>query len=585
MIFLNILPFITSTENANNTNENLTQSLNNTNETDEDSFDYDLFKNFDFGNLIWLDDTNATSEIKKYKALYITFYSPYCQHCLEFLPEYVKIAKYAEEQNLAVKFAKIDITKAYNITEDFTIQNIPTIFLIYNNSNYRYEGERTKEGLLKFLKRKENNDVFDLYSLSEVDEYINNSSSLVLLSTIRREEIVLHQSFLNYSKTAQKIDFITCRADECLKKYLQNIVLFKKFDEKVNKYYPEFGNLANAQMDSVKQFVGMFGVENGANLSAYEINMMFEHTRKMLFYFRNSSLEEHTKYDKMIKELGNDLRKKKIYTVIADIEGNPIHENIASTFVILKQDLPCILFYDLRKNASQEDMASIYTLRPAKKEQLNKKYLEEYIENIKNRKILKDLFSEPPLENYTRGGLRIIIGRTFDKEIYEEKKNILLALIDGGYCPVCEKVLGLMLNLTKKYPTEEKNLKYAYIDASRNQPRYINIFDEIPPMILLYTNAMSEKKIMRMVHRNMTEITEEDIEDFIYETLNWERKPGEKKEKNKNYEKVEYKIQKEEKEEQNEGKEKKEEKEEKVEKEEKKEKEDNKEKKDAQTDL
>ena len=159
MIFLNIFPFITSTEDANNTNENITQSLNNTNETDEDSFDYDPFKNFDFGNLIWLDDTNATSEIKKYKALYITFYSPYCQHCLEFLPEYVKIAKYAEEQNLAVKFAKIDITKAYNITEDFTIQNIPTIFLIYNNSNYRYEGERTKEGLLKFLKRKENNDV------------------------------------------------------------------------------------------------------------------------------------------------------------------------------------------------------------------------------------------------------------------------------------------------------------------------------------------------------------------------------------------------------------------------------------------
>ena len=98
-----------------------------------------------------------------------------------------------------------------------------------------------------------------------------------------------------------------------------------------------------------------------------------------------------------------------------------------------------------------------------------------------------------------------------------------------------------MLNLTKKINKEEKKLKFAYMDASRNQPRYINIFDEYPPVILLYTNAMTEKKIMKMNHKNITEISEEDVEDFIYETLNWERKPGEKKEKNKN---IKIKIQK-----------------------------------------
>ena len=549
LTFLNIFSIFISTEDVNKTNENLNKSSNNTNETDSDPYDEDPLKNMDFGNVIWLDDTNATSEIKKHKTLYITFYSPFYENSQIFLPEYVKISKYAEEQNLKVKFAKIDITKSYNITRDFIIQNIPSIILKYNDSNYTYEGERTKEGLLKFLKRKENNDTFELYKLSELDEFINNSS-LVLLSSLKHQEIVLHQSFLNYSKKAQKIDFVTCFSDECIKKYSQNIVLFKKYDEKVNKYYPDFGDINDANKDSLKEFVATFGVETGANLSAHEVNMMFEHNRKMIFYFRNSSFEEHTKYDKMIKELGKDLRNKKIYTVVSDIEGCILHEDVASNFVIQKQDLPCILFYDLRKNENTGDMVSIYTLRSAKKEQLNKKYLEEYIENIKNGKILYDLFSEPPLKNYTRDGLRIIIGRTFDKEILEEKNNVFLALIDSQYCPLCEKVLGLMINITKKYPIEEKKLKFAYMDASKNQPRDINIYDEIPPMILLYTNAMSEKKIIRMNHKNMTEITEEDIEDFIYETLNWERKPGEKKKRNKKYEKIEYKKQKEEQKEQ-----------------------------------
>ena len=199
MIFLNILPITISNEDVNKKNENFTKSLNNSNEAYTYPPQDDPFKDMDFGNVIWLDDTNATSEIKKHEALFITFYSPYCPHCHKFLPEYVKLSKYAEEQNLKVKFAKIETLKSFNITEEFAIRQVPSIFLIYNNSKYLYEGEQTKEGLLKFLKRKENNDVFELNSLSELDEYINNSS-FVLLSTLRRQEIVLHQSFLNYSK-------------------------------------------------------------------------------------------------------------------------------------------------------------------------------------------------------------------------------------------------------------------------------------------------------------------------------------------------------------------------------------------------
>ena len=45
------------------------------------------------------------------------------------LQVHVKISKYAEEKNLKVKFVKIDITKSYNITRDFIIQNIPSKFL------------------------------------------------------------------------------------------------------------------------------------------------------------------------------------------------------------------------------------------------------------------------------------------------------------------------------------------------------------------------------------------------------------------------------------------------------------------------
>ena len=71
------------------------------------------------------------------------------------------------------------------------------------------------------------------------------------------------------------------------------------------------GFIAEAQLNSVEEFAGTYGVETGAILNDTQINMMFKYKRKMLFYFRNSSLEEQTKYDKMIKELGKEFRKKK----------------------------------------------------------------------------------------------------------------------------------------------------------------------------------------------------------------------------------------------------------------------------------
>ena len=546
IIFFFIFPISISdsTDNATMTNETLNETLNetNVNETDDrDFFEYNPFKNFDFGNIIWLDDTNATEEFKKHEFLFVLFYSQWCHHCHSFMPTYVETSKYAEEKNLKVKFAKIDASQSKNTSEEFNLQNIPSVFLLIKGERYMYEGDRTKDDLLKFFKRKLNDDIYKVETLSEIKEYAN--SSLILLSTLKDKESLLYKSFRNLSKEISYIEFLECQSDECTKEYKQDIVLFKKYDEKINKYTEEIGYIKDADMKSLKEFVGNYGTETGAVLSATEINMMFDYGRKMLFYFRNSSEKEQTEYDKMMKELGKELRSQKIYTSVADITGNPLHENVARTFIVVKKDLPTLLFYDLRRNATYGDTASIYTIRNAEKEQLNKEYIKDYLDKILNQKIRQDLYSEPPLDNYIINGLKYIIGRTFDKEVIGEKNNVILTLIDGTVDnPETTKILDIMRNLTKKYTTEEKKIVFAYMDAAKNQPRDIELAQEIPPLVLLYTNAMSEKKIIKM-NSNFTEVTEGEVEDFLFEKLNWGERP--KKEK------VEEKVKTEQKEEAN----------------------------------
>ena len=79
-------------------------------------------------------------------------------------------------------------------------------------------------------------------------------------------------------------------------------------------------------------------------------------------------------------------------------------------------------------------------------------------------------------------------------------------------------------NLTKRYPTEENKIVFAYSDAGKNQPRNIDVSGETPPLVLLYTNAMSKKEIIRMVHKNFTLITEEEVENFLVEKIKLEKK-------------------------------------------------------------
>ena len=534
LIFLYIIPLSSSAEEANKANNtsNLTEGMNNstdnnTNNTDDRNFfDFNPFKDFDFGNLMWLDDTNATIEMSKNELIYLVFYSPWCGHCHDFFPEYINASKYAEEKKLNVKFAKIDVSQSHNISERLGIHGIPTVFLIHKNKTFLYDGERTKDGLLKFLDRKLNDDIYKIETLSQIKNYIE-ASRLVLLSTLKNKEQMLYQSFANYSKASMDIQFISCQTDECIKEYNQDIILFKKFDEKINKYSTDMGKIEDAKMDSVKKFVGIYGIEAGAPLNVTEINMIFEHRASMLFYFRNSSKPEQKQFDSAIKELGKEFRSRKIYTVVSDIQGDPLQQNVGSSFIIVPGDLPALLFYYMKEGEDKpEQSANLYSLRPASKEQLNKDFIRNYIDDIIKEKIKPDLFSEAPMDNYIIDKLKYVIGRNFDKDVIEEKNNVILTFIDGTvYNPDSERVLSIMRNLTQRYPTEESKIVFAYIDAARNQPRNVDLSKERPPLVLLYANAMSEKKVIKMNHENFTIITEEEVEDFLVEKANLKKKP------------------------------------------------------------
>ena len=100
----------------------------------------------------YLTGSNFDEVVKdKSKNVLVEFYAPWCGHCKQLSPIWDKLAESLED-NEDVVVAKMDAT--VNELSHTRVRSFPTIRLYKKDTNEvaEYNGERTLEGLTKFLK-------------------------------------------------------------------------------------------------------------------------------------------------------------------------------------------------------------------------------------------------------------------------------------------------------------------------------------------------------------------------------------------------------------------------------------------------
>jgi thiol-disulfide isomerase/thioredoxin len=528
LIFIYFVPICFSEEENVTFNDTFNGEIQNETEENQNYKMPDPFDNYSLANIITLDDSNYTEEIKKNDTLYLLIYASWCGHCEAFIPHYVETANYCKEKNLDIKFARIDGNKNMNASSDFGISGYPSIFFLYKGERHVFNGPRDKEGLLYFMKRKMSDDVIKINKLEELKNIKNIfNTSLILLTTVKKQDEMINKSFRDLAKKALYIDFVSCLSKECYDKYGEDVILFKKFDEKENRYFASYGRIEEAKMESIFNFTGLYAIEPGAFVTGQDITMALEHKKKIVFYIRNSSLPEHTKYDKLIKEIGLEYRIYDICTFVSSAGDVQLHSNLMNAFSLLPEELPGLFYYDAFTN-DQTVKVKLYSKRKIDLKKLNKNFVDQFVKDVKSGKIRRDLFSENVQENIFIRGMKYVTGKSFDEDITDEKKNVFLCMIEGYESDAENDFVNIFGNLTKKYQNDtEKNLKFVIMNINNNEPRDLIAPDDYDfPRAYLFTNAMEKKETIRFMPKNISEVVYDEFEEFLSEKLNWKSKSG-----------------------------------------------------------
>ena len=487
----------------------------------------DFFRKIDFKNVVTYEDGNYVSRIKNDKPLLMFIYAPYVSECQQAVEIFVSMANFIKNNKTDLTMAKVNVKDNKEFAKEYKIDDVPKLLFIGRNRKVvEYKQEITYYNLLRFINKKIYGNALEFEKLEEVNATVADpkykKNQVFVLSTLAFE--FKKEVFNNYAEENDREIFIHCFSIECYNEYNEDIVIYKHFDEKIILYSDHFKSGADRlDVDKIRKFVMRYSVEAGGLLENEYFILSKNYKRKMIIYFRDEKDENQTKYDKVIKEAGLEIRKKIGYTFVSDIGGNDFAKKIAENFVIAPHELPTLLYVD-KINLKEMKKCKTYRITNVNLENLNKEYVFKFVKDVQKNKINKDLKTQfppdPKLTSNLNTNYKIIVGRTYDNEIIRNKKNVIITFVDRkNKCDLCDKYLEVI----KEYKNslgDKNNFEFAVIDGANNDARGIQFIESDLPFIYFYTNGEKNKaKYMFKPEDKGEDISLEKLENFVKETL------------------------------------------------------------------
>jgi protein disulfide-isomerase A1 len=122
--------------------------------------------------------------VKNNKYLLVKFVAPWCGHCKALTPAYAAAAQQLAESGSEVKLASVDATLEKELAQKFEVKGYPTLKFFSDGVTMEYNGGRSQEEIVSWLKKKTGPPAEELKTVDELNTF-KESDDVVIIGAFK----------------------------------------------------------------------------------------------------------------------------------------------------------------------------------------------------------------------------------------------------------------------------------------------------------------------------------------------------------------------------------------------------------------
>ena len=387
------------------------------------------------GSVIALTQSTFDEHIKKNKYVLAEFYAPWCGHCKALAPHYEKAAEHFKHTDLPegkkVSLAKIDATEEKELGDRFQVRGYPSLMWFVDGKQSEYDGGRTSETIIEWIV----DAVSPAVKEAEAAPEPSKRPVVVLAGPTKTSEF---EALADTNRKAASFVFV--KSNEGSSK-----VTIQHSGEPVIEA-PEGEDLSAWFAKNSYPFFGTLDGETYGKYMSRGIGMVWI----LLDAAGDMSANQSRS---MGMEVGRSLAGKYSVFSIDTVEfKGPIESILGVT------SFPAIAVH----KTAGDKKKFIY------RGDLTAEKIINFVNDVESGIVEAELKSEPEPNN-NDGPVRVIVGKTLEKEVFTNEKDVLLEVY-APWCGHCKKLEPEFEKVGKKVKKEglANLLTIAKMDGTAN---------------------------------------------------------------------------------------------------------------------
>ncbi|KAL2938321.1 Protein disulfide isomerase-like 1-4 [Bienertia sinuspersici] len=404
-------------------------------------------------DVVVLKERNFTDVIEENKYVLVEFYAPWCGHCQSLAPEYAAAATQLKSEGVNAVLAKVDATEENELAHQFDVQGFPTVLFFIDGEHKVYNGQRTKDAIVTWIKKKTGPSVYNITTTEEAEEILTANEKVVLgylnsLTGPESDQLAAASRLedeVNFYQTVEpnvaKLFHIDAKAKR------PALVLLKKDVEKFNHFDGKF------EKSVISEFVFANKLPLVTTFTRESASLIFDsQIKKQLILFATSNDSE--KVLPLFQEASKPFKGKIIFVYVQldnEDTGKPVAEYFGVT-----GDGPQVIAY-----SGNDDGKKFFFEGEMNLEKL-KAFGEGFIEDT-----LKPFYKSDPIPESNDDDVKIVVGNNFDEIVLDESKDVLLEIY-APWCGHCQS-LEPTYNKLAKHLRGINSIVIAKMDGTTNE--------------------------------------------------------------------------------------------------------------------